>query len=109
MQVPVELKIKYLSRRLQEIESLRAALEVDDFSVALKLGHQVKGNAQTFEFPQMTDMGVEIEKAARARDKEVVQQLVEKMEIAIANAQAMFLGQYPVPSAPSSTAFSSNP
>lgn len=109
MQVPVELKIKYLSRRLQEIENLRLALDNDDFSVALKLGHQVKGNAETFEFPQMTGLGIDIEKAAKAEDKEGVLQFAERMEVAITNAQAMFLGQYPVPSASSGAAHPSNP
>jgi HPt (histidine-containing phosphotransfer) domain-containing protein len=83
MQVPVELKIKYLKRRIQDIQDLRFSLERDDYSLAMKLGHQVKGNAVTFEFPQMANIGLEIESAAKRKDKERVKILVEKMETVI--------------------------
>lgn len=80
MQVPVELKIKYLNRRIQDIQKLRDYLEQDDYSFALKLGHQVKGNAVTFEVPELSLLGCEIELAARNKDKEMVKNLVQKME-----------------------------
>lgn len=72
MKIPVELKRKYLERRIEEIQQLLNSLESDDFSVALRVGHQVKGNAQTFEFPQMAPLGTQIELAAKRRDKEGV-------------------------------------
>lgn len=88
MQVPVELKIKYLSRRIQDIEKLKSSLERDDYSVAVKLGHQVKGNAVTFDVPQMAHVGLEMEKAANRKDKERVKLLTAKMELMIHSAQA---------------------
>jgi HPt (histidine-containing phosphotransfer) domain-containing protein len=87
MQVPVELKIKYLSRRFQDIELLRLSLEQDDYSLAQKLGHQVKGNAVTFDFPQIAFIGVEMEKAAHNKDKEKVKILIQKMESVLQSAQ----------------------
>lgn len=87
MQVPVELKIKYLGRRFQDIERLRLSLEQDDFSLAQKLGHQVKGNAVTFDFPQIAFIGVEMEKAALRKDKEKVNILIQKMEAVLQSAQ----------------------
>lgn len=96
MQVPVELKIKYLSRRSADIERLRHSLDNGDFTGALKLGHQVKGNADTFEFPQMTNLGLEIEKAARDQNKEAVRFLMEKMESVIQNARSLFSSHYPL-------------
>lgn len=89
MQVPVELKIKYLSRRIQDIQKLKTSLDQDDYSLAVKLGHQVKGNAVTFDVPQIAFIGVEIEKAAKKQDKEKVKILVEKMELAITTAQSL--------------------
>ena len=93
MQVQVELKIKYLKRRIQDIEDLRSSLEMDDYSVAMKLGHQVKGNAVTFEFPQMAHIGLEIESAAKRKDKERVKILAEKMESVIHSVKENFPGQ----------------
>jgi HPt (histidine-containing phosphotransfer) domain-containing protein len=90
MVVPVELKQKYLSRRIQDLIRLKEALAENDFAPALKLGHQVKGNAVTFEFPHMTPIGVEMELAARTQDKERIMSLVQKMESAIFSAQSIF-------------------
>ncbi len=80
MQVPHELKVKYLSRRMEDIQKLRLTLEQDDYSYALKVGHQVKGNAVTFDFPQIAFIGDEMEKAAKKKDKERVKLLIQKME-----------------------------
>ena len=91
MVVPAELKQRYLSRRIQDIARLREALLQDDFSPALKLGHQVKGNAVTFEFPHMASLGVELEHAAKKQDKKTLMALVEKMESAISSAQNIFI------------------
>jgi HPt (histidine-containing phosphotransfer) domain-containing protein len=91
MQVPIELKIKYLDRRIQDIQKLKSSLEQDDYSWALKVGHQVKGNAVTFDFPQMAYIGVAIETAARDRNKEEVKKLILKMENVIFSAQQTFI------------------
>lgn len=90
MVVPVELKQRYLSRRIQDLVKLKEALLNNDFAPALKLGHQVKGNADTFEFPHMAAIGVELEHAAKRQDKETLQFLVKKMESAISSAQTIF-------------------
>lgn len=91
MKVPVELKIKYLSRRIQDIQKLKDSLELDDYSFAAKLGHQVKGNAVTFDVPQMAFIGLEMEKAANKKDKEKVKILMTKMESLIQSAQTNYL------------------
>ncbi len=91
MKVPVELKKRYLSRRFQELALLREALMKDDFSHALRIGHQVKGNADTFEFPHMASIGSELEHAAKKQDKEKLLSLVQTMESAITVAQNFFV------------------
>ncbi len=91
--VPVELKQKYLSRRIQDLIRLKEALSHDDFRPALRLGHQVKGNAETFEFPHMASLGVELEHAAKREDKETLMSLISKMESVITSAQTIFLNR----------------
>lgn len=83
MHVPLELKLKYLNRRIQDIQNLRALLEQDDFTFAIKLGHQLKGNAVTFDFPHLAIIGIEIENAGKNSDKDRVKVLVHQMEDAI--------------------------
>lgn len=90
MQVPVELKIKYLSRRMDDIQRLRHTLEEEDYSFAQKVGHQIKGNAVTFDVPQIAFIGLEMEKAALKKDKEKVKILIQKMESIIQSQQLMY-------------------
>lgn len=90
MQVPVELKRKYLERRIEDIQVLLSSLEVNDFAPAIKLGHQVKGNALTFDFPQIAPLGIEIEQAAKNHDKASVQLFSQKMVSEIQIAQKLF-------------------
>jgi HPt (histidine-containing phosphotransfer) domain-containing protein len=80
MKVPTELKIIYLRRRLQDIEKLRLCLDGEDFSFAQKMGHQIKGNAVTFDFPQIAGLGFEMERAAQERDKERIKVLMQRIE-----------------------------
>lgn len=87
MQVPIELKIKYLSRRIEDIKRLRMYVENDDYAFAQKVGHQVKGNAVTFDFPQIAPIGHEMEKAAQKKDKETVKFLIQKMESFVQDAR----------------------
>lgn len=87
MQVPAELKNMYLNRRIQDITKIKTSLKTGDFGLAEKLGHQVKGNAETFEFPEMASLGVAIEKAAIQKDPGLVMSLVDEMEHAIIEAQ----------------------
>jgi HPt (histidine-containing phosphotransfer) domain-containing protein len=87
MQVPTELKTMYLNRRIQDISKIKSGLKSGDFGLAEKLGHQVKGNAETFEFPEMANLGLEIEKAAIKKDPSLVMSLVDQMEMAIHEAQ----------------------
>jgi len=90
MEVPVELKRKYLERRVQDIQHLISSLEKNDFAPAAKLGHQVKGNAVTFDFPQMAPIGIEIELAAKAHNKEALKLLIQQMDVEIKLARLSF-------------------
>ena len=92
MQVPVELKMRYLNRRSQDILDLRNSLEQNDYSFAVRLGHQVKGNAVTFDFPQMAYIGVDLENAGKNQDKEEMMFLIQKMVSAIGHAWGEFRG-----------------
>lgn len=83
MKLPVELKQRYIKRRLDDIRILRQTVSDGDFSEALRVGHQVKGNAVTFEVPQIAIIGNEMETAARRRDIGKLQILIKKMEVAI--------------------------
>lgn len=83
MKLPIELKRRYLDRRLEDIRVVRLTIDKGDYSEALRVGHQVKGNALTFEVPQIAWIGTELETAAKRRDVEAMRRLVQRMEIII--------------------------
>ncbi len=91
MQVPVELKRKYLDRRIEDLQKLRSTVSEGDYSWAVRLGHQVKGNAVTFDFPQMAHIGVAIETAGKNEDKDSIINLIEEMESVIFLAKQKFV------------------
>jgi hypothetical protein len=88
MQVPVELKIRYLSRRFQDIERLRESLEQDDYSLAQNSVHQVIVNVFTLVVPHIDFFFLDIKKAALKKDKEKVKILIQKMESVLQTVQA---------------------
>jgi HPt (histidine-containing phosphotransfer) domain-containing protein len=90
MKVPAELKRNYLERRIRDLGALRQALETGDYGLAAKLGHQVKGNAATFEFPQIAPLGLAMEKAAKKQDRGEITQLIGVMESLLLSAQQDF-------------------
>lgn len=90
MKVPVELKRKYLDRRMEDLQKLKSTVNEGDYSLAMRVGHQVKGNAVTFDFPQMAQYGVAIETAAKNEDKDVIFTIINEMENAISSAQQLF-------------------
>lgn len=83
MKLPVELKRRYLDRRLEDIRVVRQMIDDGDFSEAIRVGHQVKGNAVTFEVPQIAWIGTEIESAAKRRDAEKIRILMKRMEVVL--------------------------
>ncbi len=76
---PTLLK-RYMERRQADVFAIHAALEASRFDVIANLGHQWKGNAENFGFPDLAEIGRDLEIAAGDCDVERVRQLVGKFE-----------------------------
>lgn len=87
MQIPVEARQKYLERRKQDIAASKEALSKQDYYFLERLGHQIKGNAITFGFDELTNIAVAIEQAAKAKNIPQLQELVNQFETAVNNAR----------------------
>lgn len=87
MQVPVEARQKYLERRKQDVIASKEALSKLDYAFLERLGHQIKGNAITFGFDELTNIAVAIEQAAKAKNTAQLQDLVTQFEAAINSAR----------------------
>lgn len=69
--ISVDDQIRYLLRRIGELSKVEDG-GVVDFDLAKKLGHQIKGNADTFEFPNLTGTAKDLEVKADSKDTEGV-------------------------------------
>jgi len=64
MKIPDEMRKKYTERRARDAEELARALEAGDFTVLEKVGHQLRGNAATFGYEPLAEIGRKMEMAA---------------------------------------------
>jgi HPt (histidine-containing phosphotransfer) domain-containing protein len=79
MYVLVEHQKTYLNRRISEIQELKQALNIDDFEVAIRIGHKLKGNGETFGYPEISAIGNILELAAVTKDKNKINEAIEKL------------------------------
>jgi HPt (histidine-containing phosphotransfer) domain-containing protein len=92
MRVPKEFKIRYLQRRTQEIPELMCSIDNGDFGFAERVGHQLKGNAVTFEIPQIAYIGLEMERAAQKKDLDKLRALIQKLQTSLDSVRGHWLG-----------------
>jgi HPt (histidine-containing phosphotransfer) domain-containing protein len=78
MFVPDDMKLRYFERRKHDLDECVRHLQSGDFTFIEKVGHQLKGNGVTFGFPELADIGTELEKAAREGDLGFVSNAVGK-------------------------------
>lgn len=77
MEILATQRLMYLNRRKMEIEELKQGLQHDDFDVAVNIGHRLKGNGETFGFPAIGQIGIEMEQAGKTKDKEKLQETID--------------------------------
>lgn len=80
--ITAELKLSYLNRRSVEFAQLQAMAigqNMELYKFAEKVGHQIRGNAQTFELDQLTSVATELQSAALEKSKDKVLAAVLKL------------------------------
>ena len=78
--IPVEMKAKYLERRKQDYTDCLNAFFKSDFETFLRIGHQLKGNAASFGFDDLGVIAADIEQAAKNKDLAKIKILLDKFE-----------------------------
>ena len=66
--IPEEVRVRYIERRQKDIESLREALTSKALDEFARIGHQLKGNASSFGYPDLEKIGIQLEQAGVKRD-----------------------------------------
>lgn len=86
-EVSDEMKVRYLSRRQEELIELNAALTEKNYEPAIRIGHILKGNGSTFGFDELSDLGKEIEEAGENQDEIILKSLVNSLQVFLQKAQ----------------------
>jgi HPt (histidine-containing phosphotransfer) domain-containing protein len=81
-EVPTESRKKYLTRRLAELDQLEESRDVE---LAKRVGHQIKGNAATFLFPKLADLGAQMEQAAIVQDDSLIRKMTFEIKVMVQN------------------------
>ena len=69
----------FLDNRDEDIQELRDLLAEDDLEGLEELGHKIKGAGGGYGFDYVTELGREIEEAAKAGDLEEIKELVARL------------------------------
>ena len=73
MEIDLKSLQVYYSRREKDLVSCIVALQMQDFDAIARMGHKMKGNGQTFGFPEISEIGAALEKFGIAQDSEKLQ------------------------------------
>lgn len=72
----IDLVPKYMENRFRDIEQCRKFLSEDNFSEISNVGHKLKGNARTYGFLKLEEIGISLEKYAHQRNKKELEMLI---------------------------------
>jgi len=64
MEISLELKKQYIARREKDLEDFVVAIDQKNAAYFIRVGHQLKGNALTYGFPELGLLGAKLEDAA---------------------------------------------
>lgn len=63
----------FLDNRRKDVEALTAALNAGEFVTVQSTGHSLKGVGGGYGFTRISDIGAELENAAKIQDAEAIQ------------------------------------
>jgi hypothetical protein len=86
----------FLENRRQDVKSLLDAVHRGDFETARILGHSMKGSGGGYGFDGITDIGGEIEVAAKHCDPVAIRIHVDALSLYLARVEVVSDGLSPV-------------
>ena len=81
---------RYLELQRQGLSDLRLAAAGNDAETARLVGHKMKGTGTSYGFPQLTEMGAAIERAALAGDLDEAARLGEAVARFLDNVRVVY-------------------
>jgi HPt (histidine-containing phosphotransfer) domain-containing protein len=81
MMVPDEMLVKYRQRRQRDLEDCVRHVREGKMNFIEKVGHQLKGNALTFGYPELSLIGEELEAAAKEGRQDQIWSAINKFRM----------------------------
>ncbi len=75
--IPKEARERYLERRKADLDKLQIALKSQAFNEFKRIGHQLKGNAASFGYPELEKIALQMEAAAERGDIQDVERYLK--------------------------------
>ncbi len=79
IELPKEMRVEYLHRREKDIKEIQAAMVKNDWTVLKTIGHQLKGNGESYGFPALGVLGRELEEAAKQSSVKRAEDILGKL------------------------------
>jgi len=75
---------RFVAHRERDVGTIREAITRQDYDVIATVAHNMRGNGASYGFPEVSEIGLELEDAARARDEESVEEATAHLEQCVA-------------------------
>jgi len=81
---------KFLARKREDLDRVRAALATRDFETIRRIGHDLKGAGEGFGFPELSAFGAALERAAIARNERALKEQLAAVEQFLSRLRVTF-------------------
>jgi histidine phosphotransfer protein HptB len=71
----------FLENRITDVEKLRDELDKKDFDSICSIGHSIKGVGGGYGFKRMSELGANIETAAKENNAEVILENINDLDV----------------------------
>ena len=85
-----ELAPRFLAHRRGDADQLREALDRADFETVRAIGHAMKGSGAAYGFDEITTLGTEIERLAKAGDAPALEAAVLRLAEYLDSVEVVF-------------------
>jgi len=83
------LMVQYLGRREADLQSLRSALASEDFDSIRIKGHNLYGSGSAYGLDRISELGADLERAAKKHDGDHIGQLIDTLETFIRSVRVV--------------------
>lgn len=85
-----ELIPGFLENRRKDISGIMDAVAKNDFGTVRSIGHNIKGLGGGYGFDAITEMGAELESAAKSQDRDRIRRQAEALSLYLDRIEIVF-------------------